>query len=222
MSYCQRSEEQRKGAWDFLEALDVDIAILQETKPSFEYSKNRNIIFNSLSAKDGWGSSIISKKYNTFKHSFFSCYEGSPALLCYDFLINEDNAVTIINLYGIIDSNGYCTTTVHHMLSDITPVVWEKQNELIVMAGNLNTSAQWDDTHKLVFDRISDMGFSDCTKEQFGESKRTLIRDTPFPYQDDYIFIKGQIHKKWKIKIYDSKKMLNYSDHFPIELTIEL
>jgi hypothetical protein len=44
--------------------------------------------------------------------------------MCYDFEIEKDKRVTIINLYGKIDSNGDSTTTMHHILSDIIPIVW--------------------------------------------------------------------------------------------------
>jgi endonuclease/exonuclease/phosphatase family metal-dependent hydrolase len=228
MNYWQRNESQRKNAWDFIKQLDVDIAILQETKPYVGLFEDNNIYFQGLPVKDGWGSAIITKKYNAYKHSFISSYEGSPALICYDFEVEKERIVTIINLYGKSDTNGYCTTTVHHMISDITPITWGKSKNLIIMAGDLNTSIQWDEkyknkdpAHKLVFDRINDIGFINCTMKQYGEHKQTFVRDNTFPYQDDYVFIKGP-NKSWTVYIYDDKNILEYSDHYPIELRIEI
>jgi endonuclease/exonuclease/phosphatase family metal-dependent hydrolase len=228
MNYWQRDDTQRLGAWKFLEEKNMDIAILQETKPYFNCLENYNIYSQIFPVRDGWGSAIVTKKYNSYKHSFVSSYEGSYGLMCYDFEIEKDKKVTIINLYGKIDSNGNSTTTMHHILSDIIPIVWGRPKNLIIMAGDLNTSTQWDEkynnkdpSHKLVFDRINDMGFINCTMEQFGEHRQTFVRENTFPYQDDYIFIKGNDHE-WKVKIHNDQNVLNYSDHYPVELTIEI
>lgn len=229
MDHWQRNEAQRFAAWDFLKKCDVDIAILQETSPAFGCLDGYNIYFQSLPIKKHWGSAIITKKYNAYKHPLLSSYEGSQSLICYDFEIEKNKIVTIINLYGKMDSNGYCTTTVHHMLSDITPIVWGKPKNLIIMAGDLNTSTQWDEkyknkapAHKLVFDRIENMEFINCTMERFGEHRQTFVRKNSFPYQDDYIFIKGHKNKQWEIEILEGNDILNCSDHYPVELKIEI
>ena len=228
MNYWQRNETQRTEAWDFLNSLNVDIAILQETKPYLNCMNNYNIISQRFPVKDGWGSAIITKKYNLYKYSFLSTYEGSEGLMCYDFEITKSNIVTIINCYGKIDVNRESTTTMHHILSDITPIVWGKPKNLIIMAGDLNATVQWDEnyknqntSYKIVFDRIDDMGLINCTMKQFGEHKQTFVRENTFPYQDDWVFIKGQ-KGKWDVKILDDKKILNFSDHYPIELNIEI
>ena len=228
MNYWQRSESQRAGAWNFLNSLNVDIALLQETKPYFNCMNNYQIFSQRSHARDGWGTAIITKKYNSYKHSFLSTYEGSEGLMCYDFEIEEGKMVTIINCYGKIDVNRESTTTMHHMISDITPIVWGKPKNLIIMAGDLNSTVQWDEiyknqntAYKIVFDRIDDMGLVNCTMKQFGEHKQTFVRENTFPYQDDWVFIKGQ-KDKWVVKILDDKEILNYSDHYPIELNIEI
>jgi len=228
MNYWQRNESQRLEAWEYLKNLNFDIAVLQETKPFFNCIENYNVIFQNLPVKDGWGSAIISKKFTSYKHSFISSYEGSQALICYDFEFEKGKNVTIINLYGKSDTYGYCTTTIHHMLSDITPIVWGKSKNIIIMAGDLNTSIQWDENyknrdplHKLVFDRIDDMGFINCTMVKYKEHKQTFVRENTFPYQDDYVFIKN-CKGKWDINILNNENILNFSDHYPVELIIEI
>jgi endonuclease/exonuclease/phosphatase family metal-dependent hydrolase len=228
MNYWQRSESQRAKAWDFLNSLNVDIAILQETKPYFNCMNNHYVFSQKFPVKDSWGSAIITKNYNSYKHSFLSTYVGSEGLMCYDFEIEKNNIVTIINCYGKIDFNGESTTTMHHMLSDITPIVWGKPKNLIIMAGDLNSTVQWDEiyknkntSYKLVFDRIEDMGLINCTMKQFGEHRQTFVRENTFPYQDDWVFIKGE-KNTWDVKILNDKEILDYSDHYPIELNIEI
>ena len=228
MNYWQRNESQRKEAWNYLNSSNIDIAILQETKPYINCMDNMNIIFQKFPVKDGWGSAIITKKYNFYKHSFLSTYEGSEGLICYEFEIEKDKIITIINCYGKIDMDGESTTTMHHILSDITSIVWGKAKNPIIMAGDLNSTVQWDEkyknqntSYKIVFDRINDMGLLNCTMERFGEHKQTFIRENTFPYQDDWVFIKGE-KGKWDVKVLDDKSILNYSDHYPIELNIEI
>jgi endonuclease/exonuclease/phosphatase family metal-dependent hydrolase len=150
--------------------------------------------------------------------------------MCYDFEIEKDKIVTIINLYGKIDKDRESTTTLHHMLSDITPIVWgTKPKNLIIMAGDLNATTEWDEkyphqntSYKLVFDRIDDMDFINCTMEQYKEHKQTFVRENTYPYQDDWMFIKGYKNKKWKVEILNNEEILNYSDHYPIKLAIEI
>jgi exonuclease III len=229
MNYFQRKEPQRIAAWNLIKDADIDIAILQEAKPCLRFLDGYNIYFQSLPVRGNWGSAIVTRKWDAFKRVFLSTYEGSAGLMCYDFKTEEDTVVTIVNLYGKMNSCGYCTTTIHHMLSDITPVVWGRPKNLIVMAGDLNTSTQWDEkynykdpAHKLVFDRIDNMKFTNCTMAQFGEHRQTFVRENTYPYQDDYIFIKGHKDGAWEVKIRDDEDILNYSDHFPVELTIEI
>jgi exonuclease III len=248
MDYWKRNESQRMEGWNFLKNLNPDIALLQEVKPSLEEGSTTaeelgagyQVYFHSLPERGrGWGSVVAVKgKYDIKDYSscFKSSYEGSPALMCFDILLPDGKWLTIINLYGANASNPFnttrfCSTTMHYMLSDITPLVHKtyRKNPFIVLAGDFNVSTQWDATHndpahKLVFDRINDLGLINCTEKKYGRHVLTHVhRNSEVPWQDDYIFVTEPLYDRLvDCKVHDRESIEDMSDHLPVEIEINL
>ena len=232
MDYWRRDESQRLAAWNYLiNELSSDISLMQETKPQVLFDGSYDIHYNKFPQKSDWGSAIISKKYQYSEYSFSSSYEGSTGLMCFDFKISDNITLTVINIYGKIDSEGYSTTTLHHMLSDLTPLLNKyKKNRYFIIAGDFNASTQWDEKyngrdplHKLVFDRIEDFGMLNCTKEIFGDHIKTHSHSkSSFPWQDDYIFVSKNLRKSLvSCNVHNNEKILELSDHFPVEVILD-
>jgi hypothetical protein len=203
---------------------------LQEICPNKKYLTGKNYWYNNVYED---GSIIIAKNFKiSNQHNFTSTYQNSRSLMCCHFELENGKIVTIINIYGKKDIWGDYDPTLHHMLSDITPIIRRKgRDHLIVVAGNFNASSEpisnypnGDPTDKLIFSRISDLGLVDCTLEQYGTHKRTILREN-CEYQDDYIFVNKQYYDKetCKIIIHDFQEnndASKLSDHFPVEINL--
>jgi endonuclease/exonuclease/phosphatase family metal-dependent hydrolase len=132
-------------------------------------------------------------------------------------------------MYGAFKADGFSSTTVHNMISDITPLVAYNSRRYIVIGGDLNVSEQWDaghddPAHKLCFDRIENMNFINVTQEKFGGHIQTHVHPkSTVPWQNDYIFLNKMPWKKYiDCKVHNQDGMLDLSDHYPVEVTIDL
>lgn len=232
MDYWKRNNLQRKDAWMYLtKELQPDIALLQEIKPPILFDETHDIHYHKNGQKSNWGTAIISKKYSYFKYHFNSYYKGSAGLMCFDFRISNKIILTVINIYGKIDSNLYATTTIHHMLSDLTPILHkQKKDRFIIMGGDFNVSIQWDEkysgkdpSHKLIFDIIKDLGMINCTKKNYGEHVKTHTHSkSDFPWQNDYVFISKNLEDFLvSCKVHNDQKNLAFSDHYPVQIELD-
>jgi hypothetical protein len=226
--------EWKESAWNYLESLGYDFAILQEIYPDEKYLNGKKYWYNNVNEYgSSWGSMIIAKNINKAnQHEFISTYENSKALMCCHFELENGKILTIINIYGKKDSWGYYDPILHHMLSDITPIIRRGGDHLIVVAGDFNASSQpisnypnGDPTDKLIFNRISDLGLVNCTLEQYGTYKKTITKENS-EYQDDYIFLNKQYYDKdkYKVIIHDPQNdtiASKLSDHFPVEIVLD-
>jgi len=231
MDWWKRTDEQRKAGWEYLQKQNCDFALLQEVKPDWASMPGCNINFQKLMVKKEWGTAIVSKGYNFIHHSFPSSYDGSPGLLCCEYLLPGDIPIFIINMYGKIDASGFASTTIHHMIADITTLVYYNKQKYILLAGDFNISEQWDEKykhryplHKLCFDQFNDLGFVNITKLKFGGHFQTHVHNnSDFPWQIDYFFLNKKLYTKINdCKVHNQEGMLDLSDHYPVELTLDL
>ncbi|PHS33640.1 MAG: hypothetical protein COA82_08280 [Alkaliphilus sp.] len=232
MDYWKRNNTQRKAGWSYLtKELNPNIALLQETRPLVLFDEVYDIYYRGSEQKTDWGTAILAKKYPYFEQHFKSYYKGSEGLTCFDFKISDEITLTAINIYGKIDSKGYVTTTIHHMLSDLTPILQERRKRCIVIGGDLNVSLQWDEkypgqdpSHKITFDRFEDFGMINCTKKMFKGHVRTQVHPkTHFPWQNDYIFVNKNLEDLLiGCKVHNDEKLLEYSDHYPVETELDI
>jgi exonuclease III len=228
MDYWRRNPAQHETAWEYLKGINPDIAMLQESNPEGQLFDGHNVYFHPVFKN--WGSTIIARsKYAIKKTSFLTNHAGSPSLMYYDVLLPDSSVViTVINVYGKHDAYGFCSTTMHHIISDITPLVVSNRNRLIILAGDFNVTEQWDFTHndpahKLVFDRLNDLGLINCTKDFFGDYVQTHIdeRNPQNTYQLDYIYMSPLLYDKIiACRIHSKMSIGEASDHLPIEVQV--
>ncbi|MDR2097421.1 MAG: hypothetical protein LBP37_02770 [Spirochaetaceae bacterium] len=135
----------------------------------------------------------------------------------------------MINIYGKKVENDYYSTTLHHMISDFSALIYKNKN-LVVLAGDFNATEQYENIHgneypsdKIIFNRLEDLGLVNCTKRQFGSHIETHIQNN-IPWQDDYIFINEKYYSKENcvIKIPDKNEIYKLSDHILLELNIKI
>lgn len=226
MDYWKRSSEQREKAWNYLwDEIDPDIALLQEFVPPEEIFDTHKTLYHEFGGRRNWGNVVISKHSIRKELHFSRSCLGSNGVIVAEIAIPDFANVSVINVYGLIDPNGYATTTMHHILSDLTPILHKKKKQNIILAGDFNVSAQWDEkyrnkdpSHKLVFDRLEDFGLVDCTKHFFNSHVQTHAHSkSTFEWQNDYIFVnKGLIDQIKKCEVFNTSELNEFSDHYPV------
>jgi hypothetical protein len=191
-----------------------------------------NDYINILSDDDSWGSAIIAnKKYELLNMYFFrSLYIGSPLLMCYEFRLSDKKTIIIMNLYGknehtnIKNDYGnyiyYSDSTIHRMLSDITPIIYKAEiNNILVLGGDLNAdiNAKGGTTDKPIFECIENLGFSNLT-----QNIKTYYPNNGNQLQDDYIFIKYFIPQTSCPEINYDPKIQEISPHAFIKVNLKI
>ena len=222
--------EWKKSIYEKIKTFNANIVLLQEININCFDNIEENIYYHELPNLD-WGSAILSKKYNIIKHSFNSSYIGSQALMFYDFIIDTNTKISIINIYGKGDyheKNVYYNTTLHHMISDIGPFVHRNNKNIIILAGDFNATMQQElaDTAKYMddkplFDRINDFGLINCMEKL--QQTHINKQNPDKPWHLDYIFInKKYFSKKRETNIYNQPEFKKLSDHYPCEIILEI
>jgi hypothetical protein len=174
--------QQRRDAWGYLDALGVDIALVQEAVPPTDA---RPMGWQSVPAHDepelwridpsrGWSSAIVSyghplKEVPTVRlgdplpaGGYWLSHPG--ALRLAEVGIAERPSL-VASMYGVMVDK-FAITSVNRHLSDLTPLVYSGKWKEIVVGGDLNISPQlpapWRRHHELVIDRFHALGFEDC------------------------------------------------------------
>jgi exonuclease III len=232
MDYWKRSSEQRELGWNYLvDSINPEIALLQEVVPPEKHFETHSILYHEIDKKRKWGTSIIAKHKIVKEIYLNNTYPGSTGLIVAEIKIADNFILTVINIYGLIDSDGYASTTLHHILSDLTPILHNNKKQNIVLGGDFNVSEQFDlvykdqyPSHKLVFQRLEDFGLINCTKEIYKDHIQTHVHSrSTFEWQNDYIFVnKNVMEKVIDCKVVNNPEMLNFSDHYPVFIDVQI
>ncbi len=250
MNYWQRKPAQRLAAWRFLESLEPDVALLQETVPESGYDSSR-VVYHppGIDRNARWGSALISyggmveplvevkSRYNKTPANLHETFPGSLA-------IAQVNGITLISFYGVF-SNNYTLTTVHKQLSDLTPLFDSRLGKRVILGGDLNITTQMarphGRRHQNLLDRIASLGLIDCLALQ-RPARPPLVgcpcEDSPclhvqthrhnrssLPWQADYIFVSESLSKVvTSCSALDSgdPDPWQFSDHCPVILELDL
>jgi exonuclease III len=232
MDFWKRSAQQRKSGWNYLwEAINPDVAILQEIVPPEESFEDFSVIYHELDKKRRWGTSVISKHRISKEIHFNNYYPGSSGLIVAEIKLSDSFTLTVVSINGLIDQEGYATTTMHHILSDLTSTLHKTYGRNVILGGDFNVSEQWDKKyknrdpmHKFVFDRLENFGLINCTKKFFNAHVQTHSHSrSTFEWQNDYIFVsENMIDKVIDCKVINESEVKDFSDHFPVIIELEL
>jgi len=224
MDYWKRSREQRLAAWAYLtEEIRPDIALLQECVPPVDMSEEYNIIYHEIGGSRNWGSAVLAKGYPIKEIDFDNSHPGSVVAAE---VVLPTLTLTAISVYGIFCRHNYTTTTMHRILSDLTPLLHgQRSSRTFIMGGDYNVTPQWDErynhrdpAHKLVFDRIEDLKLVDCTKQFFGGIVQTNHHArSDFPWQNDFLHASKKLAaKQVSCEVLDDERVREFSDHDPV------
>jgi len=232
MDNWKRNQAQRDAAWNYLlNILKPDIALLQECVPKAEFESHYNLIYREIGGHRKWGSAIIARNLLPIQEVVFNnAYEG--AVIAADVTLSDGSQLTVISLYGIIDDDGYATTTLHRMLSDLTPLLnGRKGRNSFLVGGDYNASTQCDDhygyrypSHRLFFERLEDFGLVNCTARFHSEHVQTnRHRKSEVPWQNDYLHVSKKMAERLvSCDVIDNADVQELSDHNPVVATLDI
>lgn len=233
MDHWRRSKDLWDKAWDALQQVArVDVALVQEALPT---GQGVSRVFRENGIRDdrknqsrdrGWGSAVVSygPKLQAIENTvgpfadtsvdLLKTFPGSVAIA----EIECESPIVVVSAYGIID-HGYAESTVHRILSDLTPLIDQRRGRGIIIAGDLNITTQWSAKHKSflrgrheeclrrdrnLFKRFEALGLYNVVVRSkpgplegceccFGEECKhvqTQRHDrSTFPWQNDYFFL---------------------------------
>lgn len=234
MDHWRRSQDLRDRAWRYLsEELHPDVALLQESVPRGDADK---VVFREGGILDErkrpprkleWGSSVVSfgppmramdEVVGLFSKQTIPLHRTFPGAVAIAEVDCPSGPLVVVSAYGLID-RGYADTTVHRILSDLTPLIDLRKGRRMVIAGDLNITTQWSKKHrsflkglheeclrrdKNVFARFEALGFRnvvnapdgkplegcECTAGAECRHVQTQRHDrSTFPWQNDYFFV---------------------------------
>ena len=255
MNYWQRSAEQRTAAWRYLEQeVKPDVALVQEAVPQDEHPA---VAYRPIKPGNrGWGSAVVCYGdsraeamplvplgWPVVKGELPASHPGACAVARLH--LEDGKSILLVSLYGLMEKGGggvpYATTSVHRMLSDLTPLLDPAvRKEQVILGGDLNCSTQlkvpYREAHKALFARIRAFGLVDCL-EQVRDTRPPLAdcfcdeapncghvrtqrhqnKPDSRPWQTDYLFVSPELAEGLKAcEAWDREDAWQLSDHCPV------
>jgi endonuclease/exonuclease/phosphatase family metal-dependent hydrolase len=230
LNHAFRAADRR--AWEYIESLQPDIALLQEARrPPFEGS-----IGTEIPRRGTWGTWIVPFGRTALTEiPWISLGEKRPrgyleashpgAFCVAQARLPSRRVVTVASVYGMLSltvRNGrrYAVTTVHRTLSDLTPILDVKRSKAaLILAGDLNVTPQIREpdtaAHEAVIQRIKAFGLGDCLGDAHeGRFVRTYAKHE-LDWQDDWVFASPALRCTMCEPV-DTKEAWTLSDHCPV------
>jgi exonuclease III len=234
MSYWQQRRA-AKQAWAFLlDELKPDIALVQEALPLVE---NEFTLWHEIPGKGIGGTGIVTRGLPIREFDLETASHPGAAMVG-EVELPGGGTLTAISIYGALEyptrpgkgkSEGYATTSIHRILSDLTFLLdgWYGRRS-IVMGGDTNISTQlpppWTAHHQAVIDRIAAFGLVDCLSLFHTGHVQTQSHNTSkVPWQNDYIYVSKGLRKS--VRACDpeaTQAAWSLSQHCPVLLELEV
>ena len=242
MNHWRRTSVQRAEAWAFLNDLSLDVALVQEAVPpaGLESVHRGGGIGNGRR----WGSAVVSysgaltelqrvnSPYGRKREvELLQTFPGSVTIAQ-----GQDEPTVLVSAYGVMEE-GYAVTTMHRVLSDLTPLLDRDVGKRLIIGGDFNCSTQRlgrdRERHQNLFVRFATLGLvnlleltadgrpalADCPcSDQPCRHVQTLRHGrSAVPWQNDYLFATAAVAEH----LLDCQPLAvpdpwAFSDHCPI------
>ena len=213
MNHWRRSDGERAAGWKFLRDLELDLALVQEAVPPPDVT----VVARSggIGPTRHWGSAVVSYAGGLAEITSVRSPFGKAVLdLCQTFpgsvaVAHDrgDHPTVFVSVYGVLDA-GYAITTMHRILSDLTPLLDSPLGKRVILGGDLNASTQLPGKdrarHRNLFERFMTLGLIDLlglTADERPPLQDCPCEDVPcrhvrtqrhsrsaVPWHNDYLF----------------------------------
>lgn len=242
MNHWQRTPGERTEAWAFLNDLSLDVALVQEALPP----PGTRAVYRSegIGARRKWGSAVVSfggdlvelarvtSGFAKQEMELLQTFPGSVAIAH----STEGEGSVFISAYGLLDG-GYAITTMHRVLSDITPLLDRDLGKRLIIGGDFNCSTQLEgrdrDRHRNLFERFATLGLVDllaatadtrlpldncpCSDEPCRHVQTHHHPKSALPWHDDYLFATAALAERMRdCQPLAGPDAWRLSDHCPV------
>jgi exonuclease III len=250
LNHWQRSQEQRRAAWDYLaHELQADVALVQEAGvPPSDWHQ----VGSEIGGSRPWGTWVVSPTHpltqitevRPVRVSAAQPYSTSkPGTAATATAIVDGLPLTLVSLYGLMEPrNAY--ESVNRHLADLGPLLDSPEHlRSILLGGDLNLTTQWAGQYasyaaidRAILDQFRAWGFRDLVAESTssrldgctcadGEDcrhRQTWWRPgDDVPRQNDHLFAANRIPGRVSLTIDESAVRSGFSDHAPLIATID-
>jgi hypothetical protein len=242
MNYWPRTSEERAEAWALLADLRLDVSLVQEAVPPPDVHA---IYRPGGIGKRRWGSAVVSytgelselERVNSpYGHKkeveLNQTFPGSVVLA----QLTEGQPTVFVSAYGVMEG-GYAVTTMHRVLSDLTPLLDTRLGKHLIIGGDFNCSTQLPgrdrERHRNLFERFTTLGLVDllaltadtrptlddcpCSDEPCRHVQTLRHGNSSVPWHNDYLFATTSVAKRLSdCQPVVEPAFLAVSDHCPI------
>ena len=238
-----------RDCWDYVGRLGIDLALVQEAVP-LPHDQGL-FLWRAVGGTRAWGTGIFSandelrleeidssalqadRRYEALSEGGLLEESHPGCVRAADVYLNDGRyVVTVVSIYGIHGDPGlngvrYVPTTVHRMLSDLTPLL-DRSWRRIVLGGDLNISPQiaYPDTrhHEVLLDRIKAFGLTDLLGHFNDDFVQTYRHPrSAKPWQDDWLFASKKLMPGLlSCKAVQTADAWRLSDHCPVVAEFEI
>jgi exonuclease III len=234
MSHWQKRSLAEK-AWSLLlEDLKPDIALVQEALPLVE---SEFTLWREIPGKGIGGTGIVTRGLPIREFDLETASHPGAAVVG-DVELPGGASLTAISIYGALEyatrpgrgkSEGYATTSIQRILSDLTFLLdgWYGRRS-IVIGGDTNITTQlqppWTAHHQAVVDRIAAFGLIDCLSLYHrGHVQTQRHPRSTVPWQNDYIYVSKDLKKSVRAcEPVATEAAWSLSQHCPVLLELEV
>jgi endonuclease/exonuclease/phosphatase family metal-dependent hydrolase len=259
---CLTAEEQQRRAWTELAALGADVALIQEAVPppgNLERPPVATLPAGAVAedwrSRPGprrwWCSAIASwgpvlerlPEPPDLSEPLTESHKGAYRIGRVPW---GDGHLVLVSAYALWDYSWleagqkpiYSETTMHRILSDITPIIdVEHSNLSVLVAGDFNASTQFPPPYRaqyrLVLSRLECLGLQNISVSAAGEElvdcpcadvpcRHVRTLEGKKPYQDDYVYASRDVAAATRlVAVERTPGMEAVSDHLPVVVEIE-
>jgi endonuclease/exonuclease/phosphatase family metal-dependent hydrolase len=243
MNHWARSADQRAAAWALLQDLSLDVALVQEAVPPPGVpSVSRD---GGIGKGRSWGSAVVSftgqvRELDRVRSAYgkrrevdlLQTFPGSVAIA----VRSQGQSIVFVSAYGVIEE-GYAVTTMHRVLSDITPLLDREEGKNLIIGGDFNCSTQLPgrdrERHRNLFERFVTLGLVDllaltaetrpmlvdcpCSDEPCRHVQTLRHARSSTPWHNDYIFATAPLADRLiGCQPFDDARAWALSDHCPV------
>lgn len=217
-------------AWEyFLDNLNCDILLFQESFPDYNKLQPNKLVWNKIGGTRPWGSGIYSSKYDIKEVLIDTKFIGSVTAA--EVSLTQDFKLIVISVYGLMESIlgvTYAVPNLHRIFSDLTGLIEGRNTKhRLVIGGDLNASLQIDaqqvgNSHKVFFDRLREFQLVNCFDNYYKDFIQTHRHSrSKKPWQNDYFFISKKLEKNLvNCEVISNETVNKFSDHNPVVIEL--
>ena len=148
----------RRGAWDYLAALGVDVALVQEAVPPAGVAAEHTV-YGEIAGHRNWGSAVVamgdgltltpvrSARMPWSRRHYLLANTHPGAVAVAELELHGIQPITLMSIYGVMD--GSAASTMLRVIADLIPLSDSPQGSRVILAGDFNVSRSTADPRSL-------------------------------------------------------------------------